>query len=299
MGKGSSHNGPLPPEDRFITIDGVRIRYWSAGSGERSVVLIHGVGSYVERWLPTVRVLSERFRVLALDLPGRGLSEKPADFSYHVSNLARLVKHFTEAMGLSCVSVAGSSLGGAVAAHFALQFPESVDRLVLSSSAGWGRGVTSALRIAGFPGIGELIGTRQNREADRRLLLSIVHDPEVVTEELVDLHYRMNSQPGAWAAFLRILRANGNLFGQGRSVFVPLRRGLRGFRKPVLILWGERDRIIPPVHLERALSVLPQAETKVFEDCGHFLMLEHPQEYARIVRDFLEKPVSDIRSSEP
>jgi pimeloyl-ACP methyl ester carboxylesterase len=278
------------PEDRYVRIKGIRVRYWVGGRGARAVVLIHGVGSYVERWLPTFRVLVRRFRVYALDLPGRGLSDKPVHFSYHVSNLARFVKSFSEAMGLTTQSLVGSSFGGAVAAHFARLYPESVDRLVLSSSAGWGRGVTPVLRLVGIPILGELIGTRQTKEATRRLLRNSVHDPSVVTEDLVDLHYRMNSQPGAWPAFLRLLRANGNILGQSPSVFGPLMRELRGFGKPVLILWGDQDRIIPPAHLRNAMSVLPHAETRVISGSGHFLTIEKPDEYAEAVLHFLEKP---------
>jgi len=280
--------------DRYLTVDGVRLRYWEGGGGDRSVILIHGVGSYIERWRYTFSVLEERLHVYALDLPGRGLSEKPERFSYHVSNLARFVKRFSEEVGLTRTSLVGSSLGGAVAAHYARQFPEAVERLVLSSSAGWGRSVTSALRVVGLPGVGEWMGGRQSQEGARRLLHTIVHDPSAITDELVELHYRMSSLPGAWKGFLRILRANGNLLGQHPSVYRPLRRELRSFEKPVLILWGERDRIIPPRHAWIAESVLPNAELRILEGSGHFLMLERPEEYASLVSDFLES--RDTRS---
>lgn len=283
------------PADRYLTVEGVRLRYWKGGAGSRAVILVHGVGSYVERWRCTFEVLRRRLRVFALDLPGLGLSDKPADFSYHVTNLARFVGLFAEAMGLSTASFVGSSLGGAVVAHCARLFPEVVERLVLSSSAGWGRGVSSFLRVAGFPGIGELLGRRQVKESARRLLLHMVRTPGAVTEEVVDLQRRMNAQPGAWRALLRLLRANGNLLGQSGSVFAPLRRELRDFLKPVLILWGDRDNVIPPAHARIAQSVLPHSEMHLFEGCGHLLMLERPEEYASLLLTFLERPLNDTR----
>lgn len=288
---------PALPVDRYISVDGVRLRYWQGGEGDRAVVLVHGVGSYVERWRHTFEVLSACFRVYAMDLPGRGLSDKPADFSYRVENLARIVKGFTGAMGLERTSLVGSSLGGAVVACFARQYPGSVDRLVLSSSAGWGRGVTGALRIVGMPGLGELIGRRQSKEAARRLLLTIVKDPSVVTDDLVDLHYRMSSGPGAWKGFLRLLRANGDLLGQSPRIYRPLRRDLRGFTRPTLVLWGEHDRIIPPRHADIILRVIPNARKRTLAGCGHFLMLERADEYASIVLDFLDAAATDSRRS--
>lgn len=293
----NTNQASYEPADRYATVEGVRLRYWQGGQGEQAVLLVHGVGSYVERWRHTFEVLVTRFRVYAMDLPGRGLSDKPSGFSYRVENLARIVKGFTDAMGLDRVSLVGSSLGGAVVAHFARQYPESVNRLVLSSSAGWGRGVTGALRIVGFPGLGELIGRRQSREAARRLLLTIVNDPSVVTDELVDLHYRMSSLPGAWKGFLRLLRANGNILGQSPRVYRPLRRELRGFSRPTLVLWGERDRIIPPRHADIVLGVIPNAQKRILPGCGHFLMLERADEYAAVLLDFLSATAMDSRRS--
>lgn len=298
MAESKPESVPAPPADRFVEVEGIRLRYWMGGRGELAVVLVHGLGSYVERWRRTFEVLSTRMRVFAMELPGRGLSDKPSDFSYRVEHLAHIVKGFAEAMGLERISLVGSSLGGAVVAHFAREYPGSVDRLVLSSSAGWGRRVTPALLIAGLPGIGELIGRRQNRESARRLLLSIVREPSVVTEELVDVHYRMSSLPGAWKGFLRLLRANGTALGQSPRVFRPLRRELRGFPRPTLILWGEEDRIIPPRHADIALRVIPNSEKRIFAGCGHFLMLERADEYAATVLEFLDAGVTDTPRSE-
>lgn len=284
------------PADRYVTIEGVRLRYWQGGAGDRVVILVQGVGSYIERWRHTFDVLRRRFRVYALDLPGLGLSDKPADFCYHVTNLARFVRLFAGMMGLASASLVGSSLGGAVVAHYARVFPDDVEQLVLSSSAGWGRRVSGLLRIAGLPGIGELLGRRQGRESARRLLLRTVRTPAVVTEELVDLEEQMSAQPDAWKAALRLLRANGNLLGQSKSVFGPLRRDLRDFAKPVLILWGDRDNVLTPAHARIAKSVLPHAEIHLFEGCGHMLMLERPDEYASLLLSFIERPFNGSRS---
>lgn len=288
MIEGETSRAPEVPEDRYVTVDGLRLRYWQGGNGARAVLLVHGVGSYVERWRHTFEVLASRLRVYAMDLPGRGLSDKPAHFSYRIDNLARAVKGFADSMGLERVSLVGSSLGGAIVADIARQYPKTVDRLVLSSSAGWGRQVTAALRVAGFPGLGELIGRHQSREAAKRLLVSLVHDPTVITEELVELHYRMSSQPGSWTAFLRILRANGNILGQSPTVYRPLRSTLRNFTRPTLVLWGDLDRVIPPRHADIALGVIPNARKRILAGCGHFLMLERPDEYASILLDFLD-----------
>lgn len=272
------------------------MRYWAGGGGERAVILIHGVGSYLERWRHTFASLAQRFRVFAFDLPGAGLSERSAAFSYRVEDLARLAHSFARAMDLVSTSLVGSSLGGAIAAHYARLFPDSVERIVLSSSAGWGRGASPLLWLVGLPGLGELIGRLQSREGTAALLRRLVYNPDVVTEELLELHYRMASQPEAWRTTLRLLRANGGPLGQRARMIRPLRRELPSLGKPVLLIWGDHDRIMPVAHARAAASLLPDSELHILAGCGHLAMLDRPAEYDALLLAFLSREAIDIRS---
>ena len=127
------------PEDRYIKIGGINTRYWMAGDTGPNVILIHGVGRFLEEWLPSFDALAANCRVYALDLPGHGHTDKPLSASYRLADLARFVNDFMGALDIPPAHVVGHSLGGGIALQLTLQFPEVVNRLVLVCSAGLGK----------------------------------------------------------------------------------------------------------------------------------------------------------------
>lgn len=275
------------PEDRYIQVGRINTRYWAEGDLGSPIVLIHGIGGYVENWLPTFNVLSEQHRVYAFDLPGQGRTDKPLDVSYRLADLARFARDYMTALKIERAHVAGHSLGGAIATRLALMFPAAVDELVLVASAGLGKEVNVFLRLCGAPIIGEIL-TRPSRSGSASFAKMLVHDPAVMTDELIELDYQMTLLPGAQQAFLRILRANGNpLVGQGESMWGPNVRGLAAITNPVLVVWGRQDRILPVAHAEVAARGLPNVRVQVLENCGHMPMLEHTQAFNDLLLEFL------------
>src|SRR5215210_885901 len=140
---------PAPPwrdtdwasELKKIEVGGTPINYVDVGSGhEEPVVLVHGLGGQWQNWLENIPRLAQERRVLALDLPGFGLTPEPDDGEVSIPGFGRCVDAFCEKLGLGEVDMVGNSMGGFVAAEVATQFPERVSRLVLVSAAG----ITSA-----------------------------------------------------------------------------------------------------------------------------------------------------------
>ena len=274
------------PEDRYIKIGEINTRYWMAGNTGPQVVLIHGVGRFLEEWLPSFDNLAAHNRVYALDLPGHGHTDKPLSASYRLADLARFVNGFMEALDISPAHVVGHSLGGGIALQLTLQFPEAVDRLVLVCSASLGKEVTLVLRITAVPLLGEIL-TRPSLNGTRRLLKEFVKDPAVLTDEFVDHSYRMAALPGAQQAVLKTLRSSGNLFGQHDDTYRPIVDNLGSIKKPILIIWGRQDRVLPVAHGQAAVTKLPNASLKILEECGHLPMLEQTQQFNESILDFL------------
>ena len=274
------------PQDRYIKVGTINTRYWAEGSQGSPVILIHGIGGYIEAWLPNFDALAAQHQVYAVDLLGHGRTDKPLDVSYTIASLTQFVKDFMAALGIEQAHVVGHSLGGAIGTRLALTFPTVVDKLVLVESAGLGKEASLVLRITSVPFLGEML-TRPSRSGSASSGKMLVYNPAIMTNELVELNYQMAALPGAQQSFLKTLRANGNLFGQKKSMYSPNVRGLPSITHAVLVIWGRQDKVLPVMHAEVAAKGLPNVRVNVLDNCGHLPMLEHSQAFNELLLEFL------------
>lgn len=272
--------------DRHIDVNGVRTRYRQAGGEGMPVILIHGLGASAEIWSANLGALASRHRVFAPDLPGFGLTEKPEWMDYGPGAYSRFVRDFMAALGIGKAALVGHSLGGGVALRVILDDPGRVERIILVSSAGLGREVSLPLRIASLPFFGRIF-FKPPLPVFIRFLHRLVYNPEAITPEFAHLYYEMFFQPGAVRAFTSILRNIATLRGARPGILEPIREGLGAITAPALILWGRQDRILPVSQAFDAAGRIPGACLHVFERCGHMPNVEYPEEFNRILLDFL------------
>jgi 4,5:9,10-diseco-3-hydroxy-5,9,17-trioxoandrosta-1(10),2-diene-4-oate hydrolase len=274
------------PQDRYIKVGKINTRYWAEGNQGSPVIFIHGIGQYIETWLPSFGVLAEKYRVYAVDLLGHGRTDKPLNVSYKIEDLAQFVKDFMTTLGIERAHVVGHSLGGAIGTRLTLVHPAVVDKLVLVNSGGLGKEGTMVLRIISVPILGEVL-TRPSRSGSANFAKLIVHDPAVMTDELIEQAYQMSLLPSIQKSFLKVLRDNVNLFGQKKSMYSPNVQGLPSITKPVLVIWGRQDQVLPVAHAEVAKKSLPNVRVQIFDNCGHFPMLEHTKPVNELLLEFL------------
>ena len=264
------------PKDHHVKVGKIKTRFWVEGSQGPHVLLIHGLGGYVESWEQNIAPLAEYYQVYALDLPGHGLTDKPLDFSYKIEDLAIFIRDFMGAVQVDKAHIMGHSLGGAIATRLALKFSNVVEKLVLVGSAGLGRESSTMFSLMGIPILGELI-TRPSLASSANNAKFLVFDPALMTPDSAALNYRMTSLPNAQKAFLKTLRENSYLLGQDKSMYGPNVGGLGKIAKPVLVIWGREDKLVPVSHAEVAAQGLPDVCVQILEKCGHLPMIEHPQ----------------------
>ena len=276
----------MQPQDRYIRVGPINTRYWAEGDRGSTVVLLHGVGGYVERWLPTFATLAARHRVYALDLLGCGRTDKPASVTYSWDTAVHFVSDFMTALGIERASLAGHSAGGGAALNMALRFPSRVDKLALVSSAGLGKEMPLPFRLLTLPVLGEAL-TRLSRKGSARDLEALVQGESALTDELYELQYQMAAQPGAQQALLKTLRWAFSPFGARERYYGPILRGLPSICHPTLIIWGQQDPYFPVAHAREAARRLPDARLHIFDPCGHLPMLEHAQAFNALLLEFL------------
>jgi pimeloyl-ACP methyl ester carboxylesterase len=274
------------PQDRYIKVGTINTRYWAEGGQGSTVILIHGLGGYVETWLPSFEVLAAQHRVYAVDLLGHGRTDKPLNVSYKIEDLAQFVRNFMAELEIEHAHVVGHSLGGWIGTRIALRYPEVVEKLVLVASAGLGKESSFFLRMISVPILGEML-TRPSRSGSMDFFKLIVHDPALIPDELIDLDYQMTLMPYSQAAFLKAVRAVGNLLGQKKSEYGPNLEGLPSITKPVLVIWGRQDPVVPLAHLEVAAKSLPNVQLQVLENCGHLPMFEQGHALNDLLLEFL------------
>jgi len=272
-------------QDRYVKVGDVNTRYWQAGDKGSVVVLVHGLGGFIENWERNIDALAQRHRVYALDLLGFGRTDK-LPLVKDVNVLVKFLADFLVTQNIDRASFIGNSLGGGLVLAFALEHPGMVEKLVLVDNAGMGRDVIPDFKFCSLPLVGELF-LRPSRKSTEKLWEKLVYDPSKVTPEIRDLGYRYISSAGAKKTFLATTRAGINLFGQKDKLTRQLLAGLKDLKAPVLVVWGTDDRIIPVAHARIALEKIPGARLELFEKCGHMPMLECPDKFNKLVLNFL------------
>ena len=253
------------------------------------MLLIHGITGCAEQWDQVIPLLAERYTVVAPDLLGHGESAKPRG-DYSLGAYAVMVRDLLVALGHRRATVVGHSLGGGVAMQFAYEYPPFAERLVLVASGGLGREVHLLLRAATLPGselVLPIISTqRLNRVggAMAELLgrLGLRAGPDLAE---MAKGYGSLADAGARQAFIHTLRAVLDIGGQRVNATDRL---YLAELLPSLVIWGQRDPLIPVAHAEIAQRELPGSQLEIFEDSGHFPQLHDPVRFAHTLIDFVE-----------
>jgi pimeloyl-ACP methyl ester carboxylesterase len=275
-------------EQGEVELHGHRVSFQTGGSGPL-LILIHGITGSSANWDPVLPLLAERFTILAPDLLGHGASAKPRG-DYSLGAYASMVRDLAGVLGHDRATVVGHSLGGGIAMQLAYQFPERVERMVLVSSGGLGREVHPILRAATLPGsefILPLLTARPLMDAGAavgRFLGQIGLD---VGPDLTEMGRGFASlgELESRSAFVHTARAVIDVGGQrvDASDRLYLAAAL-----PTLLVWGERDQIIPARHGREAHELIPGSRLELLERAGHFPHHDEPVRFARILRDFVD-----------
>lgn len=273
------HPGALPGEPAdasFAKVAGARVRFEDGGEGP-AVVLLHGFASSLENWTGVREALEPDHRVLTLDLKGFGWTDRPQG-DYSPKAQAQMVFALMDARGIDKAAVVGHSWGSSVVLAMALEQPERVERIALYDAWVFEEQLPPMFVWARAKGLGELLFRLFYQErADDKIELGY-HDDSRIDQEYVERIEESQHRPGTTAAALAAVR------GQR---YAEVEHRYQEIDQPVLLLWGREDEITLLEDGERLVGTLPNAELKVFPNCGHFPMREAKEASTRALVGFL------------
>jgi pimeloyl-ACP methyl ester carboxylesterase len=273
-------------ELKQIDLNGIPFNYIDVGSGDGDpVVLVHGLGGQWQNWLENIPRLAESRRVVAMDLPGCGCTpEQPDDVDVTITQYARWVNELCDQLGLGKIDLIGNSMGGYIAAEVAIQFPERVSRLVLVSAAGISSAETIQAPILTF---GRVATALASNAAARYRTLAARPITRHVSLALVARHPRLLKADLAYEGFFKGAGKPGFDDALRASLDYDFRDRLSEVKVPTLIVWGERDSIIPIRDADHFERLIEDSRKVVMKDCGHIPMAERPDAFNRVVTEFL------------
>jgi pimeloyl-ACP methyl ester carboxylesterase len=261
------------PPSTFVPIAGLSVHLRDQGPRDDllPIVLIHGTSASLHTWEGWAAELSKGRRVVSFDLPGFGLTGPSPDNDYSMAAYVRFVAQLLDALRIERCVLAGNSLGGNIAWASALAMPKRVEKLILVDASGYPRASTSVpigFRIAAMPGVRNLFESILPRRIVEASVRSVYGDPGKVTGQLVDRYYEIALRAGNRQA---LGRRFASMVQEDDS------KRIAEIRQPTLILWGGRDRLIPPEQAERFHRDIAGSQLVMFDDLGHVGQEEDPQ----------------------
>lgn len=268
------------PAGRHIPLPEGRTYAVVEGTGP-TTILIHGLAGNTTVWDSLRPGLAAMGRTVAIDLWGRGLTDRPAAPVYDLDAYVAQVEGVRRALGIEQAALVGSSMGGLVAMHYAARYPEHVSALVLLAPAGMPPEQSGLLGVAALPGLGEYL-----MSVITPLWLKVSYRKMFHNDALADRRFRSRFGLSAEIAGFRraILETLRHVdLGSGPAALARI----AGTDLPVLVVWGNEDEILPVSHLDRFAAALPAARTLRVARAGHLPHIEQPALVGPSVRGFL------------
>jgi len=272
-----------PPPSKFVNVAGMRIHVRDEGlrSDSLPIVLLHGTSASLHTWDGWTKALAPKHRVIRFDLPGFGLTGPMADGDYSLARYVTVVTELLDSLHVTRMIVGGNSFGGEVAVLLVRAHPERFAKLILVDAAGYPMRSTSVpigFRIAQNPALSRLMRRILPRAIVESSVRNVYGDPSKVTPELVDRYYDLTLRAGN-------RQAVADRFRQAPSAGIEAE--VPQLALPTLILWGQRDRLIPVENADRFAHDIPGSVKVVFDALGHVPHEEDPARTVVVVQRFL------------
>lgn len=272
---------------RSMTIDGKNVHYHEAGEGP-TLILLHGSGPGVTGWANfagNLPVFAAHFRCYVIDMPGYGRSD--AVQGHPIDVAVNTTVAFMDELGIASAGIIGNSLGAIVASRVASDHPARVSKLLCIGGVGINV-------FAPFPneGLNLLVDFTENPTRERLVawLHSMVYDPKLITEELIEDRWARATDPKTMAVSKIIYsRAAMKALADTQFQTQPFHH-LHKIQCPTLLTWGRDDRVSG---IDRALlpmRIIPRCELHTFPDCGHWVMIERKAEFENVAVAFFQRP---------
>ena len=261
-----------PPPSDFMQVKGQFVHYRDEGprNDPLPLVLIHGTSASLHTWEGWVAALKGQHRVISFDLPGFGLTGPSASEDYRGETYARFTLDVLDALQVKRFAVGGNSLGGEVAWRTALMAPDRVDRLILVDAAGYAfqpESMPIGFQLARIPLLNRLVDVILPRGVIEQSLQEVYGDPSRVTPALVDRYFELALREGNRHALVQRFQQMERGGDEAR---------IRQLKLPTLILWGGRDRLIPPEYAKRFNADIAGSRLVTFDALGHVPQEEDP-----------------------
>ena len=275
-------------DSRFMNLMGMNVHYRDEGNMNDSVplILIHGTASSLLTWDSSVQILKKDQRIIRFDLPGYALTGPNPEKNYSFDFYTRFIDSFVNRLHIAHFFLAGNSLGGGIAWHYTLAHKEKVAGLVLVDASGYvGNSKPSGalgFKLAQIPVINQLLKWITPRAIVKKSLEDVYGDDSKITETLVDQYYELLLRTGNRQALLDRMKTG---FGTCESYRI------KEIKSPTLIIWGDKDRLIPVACAYLFQKDIPGSEVEILKGIGHVPMEEEPTRFAQIILPF----ISDVK----
>ena len=259
-------------QEKFIEVDGNKIRYLESGNSSENLVLIHGLGASAERWEFVAPSFKKYYNLIIPDLIGFGYSDKPL-VDYTPEFFSEFLGKFFNSIGITKTHLIGSSLGGQVTAEFVAKTDSVVDKLVLVSPSGAMKHSTPALDAY------VMAALYPNIEGAKNAFEMMSASEKEVDDKIINGFVERMQLPNAKLAFM------STLLGLKNSEEITPR--LKTISSPTLVIWGDLDPVIPVKYADSFVSGIKDCRFYRMEGSGHTPYVDNPQKFTEVVLDFL------------
>ncbi|MBM3895992.1 MAG: alpha/beta hydrolase [Thaumarchaeota archaeon] len=259
-------------QEKFVSVDGNKIRYLESGISKESIVLIHGLGASAERWEYVIPMFEKHYRVIVPDLIGFGYSDKPM-VDYTMEFFAEFLKDFLSTLDLKTTNLIGSSFGGQIAVEVASNQKKLVKKLVLISPSGVMKNTTPALEAY------VMAALYPNPDAAKNAF-EMMTGGKKVDQKIIDEFVKRMQLPNAKMSFM------STLLGLKNAELITNK--LPKITSPTLVIWGENDPVIPINYAQSFVSSIRDCRFCKIPHSAHTPYVDAPSEFFKIVDDFLK-----------